>query len=150
MQFLSLPVRLSICVPWTSSESASRFPWNSVESSCHWGPRSRALHPVPKTIRKWRTFKLLRRMKNLHHSTWVHTILHTDRSSNDEQLARLFCEETKYTNVVACLKLKFIPYFMKTTHKLLHFVRCSKYSWTWRSFYTWWWYEMLKLRWHKC
>jgi hypothetical protein len=37
-------------------------------------------------------------------------------------------EETKYTNVMACLKLKFILYCMKTTHKLLHFVWQMKFG----------------------
>jgi hypothetical protein len=47
-----------------------------------------ALHfnPVPSSISKWRAFKRLRWMQNLHQSTWDHVILKTDRSSKDEQL----------------------------------------------------------------
>jgi hypothetical protein len=43
-------------------------------------------NPVPSTIPKWWTFRLLRWMQNLHQSTWDHEILYTDRSSKDEQL----------------------------------------------------------------
>jgi hypothetical protein len=51
---------------------------------------------VPSTIPKWRTFKLLKWMQNLHQSTWDRGILYTDRSSNDEQLLiRPFLSKTK-------------------------------------------------------
>jgi hypothetical protein len=33
---------------------------------------------VPSSIPKWRAFKLLRCMQNLHQSTWDHEILYTD------------------------------------------------------------------------
>jgi hypothetical protein len=56
---------------------------------------------VTSTIPKWRTFKLLRWMQNLHQSAWEHEILYTDRSSKDEQLSiRPFLLETKNTNMV--------------------------------------------------
>jgi hypothetical protein len=59
-------------------------------------------NPVPSTIPKWRTFKLLRWMQNLHQSTWDHAILETDRSSKDEQLwIRPLLSETKNTNMAA-------------------------------------------------
>jgi hypothetical protein len=59
-------------------------------------------NPVPSTIPKWRTFKLLRWMQNLHQSTWDDEILHTDRSSKDEQLLiRPFLSKTKNTNMAA-------------------------------------------------
>jgi hypothetical protein len=59
-------------------------------------------NPVPSTIPKWRTFKLLRWMQNLHQSTWDHEILYTDRSSNDEQLLmRPFLSRIKNTNMAA-------------------------------------------------
>jgi hypothetical protein len=44
-------------------------------------------NPVPSIITKWRTLKLLRRMQNLHQSTWEHELLYTDRSSKDKQLS---------------------------------------------------------------
>jgi hypothetical protein len=53
-------------------------------------------NPVSSTIPKWRTFKLLRWMQNLHQSTWDHEILYTDRSSKDEQLlVRPFLSKAK-------------------------------------------------------
>jgi hypothetical protein len=47
-----------------------------------------AIHfnPVPSSISKWRAFKLLRWMQNLHQSMWDHGILYADRSSKDGQL----------------------------------------------------------------
>jgi hypothetical protein len=57
-----------------------------------------AIHfnPVPSSISKWRAFKLLRWMQNLHQSTWDHGSLYTDRSSKDEQLLiRPFLSKTK-------------------------------------------------------
>jgi hypothetical protein len=55
-------------------------------------------NPVPSTIQEWWTFKLLRWMKNLHHSTWDHEILYTDKSSKDEQLLvrPFFVKNKKY------------------------------------------------------
>jgi hypothetical protein len=54
------------------------------------------INPVPSTITKWRTFKLLKWMQNLHQSTWDHESLYTDRSSKDEQLLiRPFLSKTK-------------------------------------------------------
>jgi hypothetical protein len=47
------------------------------------------LNPLAITIQKWRTFKLLMWMKNLHQSTWVYEILYADRLSEDEQLLRI-------------------------------------------------------------
>jgi hypothetical protein len=59
-------------------------------------------NPVPSTIPKWRTLKLLRWMQNLHQSTWDHEILYADRSSKDEQLLiRPFLSKTKNTNMAA-------------------------------------------------
>jgi hypothetical protein len=53
-------------------------------------------NPVPSTFPKWRTFKRLRWMQNLHQSTWDHEILYTDKSSKDEQLLiRPFLSKTK-------------------------------------------------------
>jgi hypothetical protein len=60
------------------------------------------INPVPSTIPKWRTFKLLRWMQNLHQSTWDYEILYTDRYSKDEQLLiRPFLSKTKNTNMAA-------------------------------------------------
>jgi hypothetical protein len=42
-------------------------------------------NPVASNIPKWRTFKLLRWIQNLHQSTWDHAILFADMSSKDEQ-----------------------------------------------------------------
>jgi hypothetical protein len=59
-------------------------------------------NPVSSTIPKWRTFKLLRWMQNLHRSTWEHEILYTDRSSKKEQLLmRPFLPKKKNTNMAA-------------------------------------------------
>jgi hypothetical protein len=59
-------------------------------------------NPVSSSIPKWRKFKLLRWMQNLHHSTWDHEILYTDRSSKDEQLLmRPFLSKIKNTNMAA-------------------------------------------------
>jgi hypothetical protein len=44
---------------------------------------------VSSNIPKWRPFKRLRWMQNLHQSTWDHDILYTDRSSKDEQLLKI-------------------------------------------------------------
>jgi hypothetical protein len=40
-------------------------------------------NPVPSTIPKWRTYKRLRWMQNLHQLTWDIEILYTDRSSKN-------------------------------------------------------------------
>jgi hypothetical protein len=55
-------------------------------------------NPVPSTIPKWQTFKLLRWMQNLHQSTSEHEILYTDGSSKDEQLLMrpFFVKNKKY------------------------------------------------------
>jgi hypothetical protein len=75
-------------------------------------------NPVPSSIPKWRTFKLLRWMENLHQSTWDHEIL---RSSKGEQLLiRPFLSKTKNTNITAVWMLKFIVRFVETTHERLH------------------------------
>jgi hypothetical protein len=59
-------------------------------------------NPIPSTIQKWRTFKLLRWMQNLHQSMWDHEIFYTDRSSKDEQLLKdHFCQKQKNTNMAA-------------------------------------------------
>jgi hypothetical protein len=79
-------------------------------------------NPIPSSIQKWRTFKLLRWMQNLHQSTWDHESLRTDRSSKDEQLIiRLFLSKTKNTKMAAVRMLKFIVGFVETTHEPLHF-----------------------------
>jgi hypothetical protein len=60
------------------------------------------INPVPSSIPKWRTFKLLRWVQNLHKSTWDHEILYTDISSKDEQLLmRQFLSKTENTNMAA-------------------------------------------------
>jgi hypothetical protein len=91
-----LSVRLSVS-PLITFEQIGRFLWNSVGRSCHWRwPRRHTFNPVPSTIPKWRTFKLLRLMQNLNQSTWEHEILYTDRSSKDEQLLmRQFLSKNK-------------------------------------------------------
>jgi hypothetical protein len=43
-------------------------------------------NPVASTIPKWRMFKLLRWMQNVHQSMWDHGILYADKPSEDEQL----------------------------------------------------------------
>jgi hypothetical protein len=59
-------------------------------------------NPVSSTIPKWRTFKLLWWMQNLHQSTWGHGILYTDRSSKDEHLLiRPFLSKPKNMNMAA-------------------------------------------------
>jgi hypothetical protein len=60
------------------------------------------LNPVTSTIPKWRTFKLLRWMQNMHQSTWDHENVYTGRSSKDEQLLiRPFLSKTKNMNMAA-------------------------------------------------
>jgi hypothetical protein len=86
----------SVCVPLITFEPIGRFVWNSVGRSCHWS-WPRLYNPVPSTIPKWRTFKLLRWMKNLHQSTWDH----------------------ENTNMTAVWMLKFIVCFVETTHEPL-------------------------------
>jgi hypothetical protein len=82
---------------------------------------------VLSTIPKWRTFKLLRWILNLHQSMWIHEILYTDRSSKDEQLLmRPFLSKTKSTNMAASWMLKFIVCFVEITHEPLHLDK-----WTW-------------------
>jgi hypothetical protein len=73
---------------------------------------------VPLTIPKWRTFKLLRWMQNLHQSTWGHKILYTDRSSKDEQLLiKPFLLKIKNTNI-------------RVTNVKIHTLFCGDNSWT--------------------
>jgi hypothetical protein len=53
-------------------------------------------NPVASTITKWRTFRLLRWMKNLHQSMRDHEILYADRFSMEEQvLISHLCEKRK-------------------------------------------------------
>jgi hypothetical protein len=67
---------------------------------------------VLSSISKWRSFKLLRWMKNLHQSTWDHGILYADRSLKYGQLLTRPCfSKTKNMNVVADWKLKFIFFY---------------------------------------
>jgi hypothetical protein len=55
------------------------------------------INPVSLPISKWRTFKLLRWMQNLHQSTWDHETLYANRSSKDEQLLMtIFVKNKKY------------------------------------------------------
>jgi hypothetical protein len=88
VRLMRSPACLSVCVPpppQITFEPISRFLWNSVGRSRHWRwLRRQTFNPVPLTIPKWRTFKLLRWMQKLHQSTWDHKILYTDRSSKDE------------------------------------------------------------------
>jgi hypothetical protein len=58
-------------------------------------------NPIPSTIPKCQTLKLLRWMQNLHQSMWELEILYTDRSSKDEQLLMIFLSKTKNTNMAA-------------------------------------------------
>jgi hypothetical protein len=54
-------------------------------------------NPASSAAPKWRTFKLLRWMQNLHQSTWGHEILYANKSSKAEQLLKdCFCENPKY------------------------------------------------------
>jgi hypothetical protein len=121
-EITSLSVCLSVS-PLITFEPVGRFLWNSVGRSCHsrW-PLHLLSNPVSSTIPKWRTFKLLRWIQNLHQSTWDHEILYTDRYSKVEQLLmRAFLSKTKNTNMAAVWMLKFIVCFVETTHELLHF-----------------------------
>jgi hypothetical protein len=71
---------LSVCPPLITYEI--QLGGHAIEG----GLDAVLFNPVPLTIPKWRTFKLLRLMQNLHQSTWDHEILYIDRSSKDEQL----------------------------------------------------------------
>jgi hypothetical protein len=69
-------------------------------------------------------------MQNLHESTWDHTILYADRSLKDEQLLiTSLLQESKNMNVASCSNLKFIFYFMETTHEPLHLLKWSFVHW---------------------
>jgi hypothetical protein len=114
---------LSVCPPPPppiTCEPIGRFLWNSVGRSCHWTDLDVVLiNPVLSTIPKWRTFKLLRWMQNLHQSTWDHEILYTDRSLKDEQLLiRPFLSKIKNTNMAAVWMLK------------INILYCGDNSWT--------------------
>jgi hypothetical protein len=64
-------------------------------------------------------FKLLRWMKNLHHSTWDHRMLYAGRSLEVEQLLiRPLMQKTKNTNMVGGWYLKLI-FFMVIAHEPL-------------------------------
>jgi hypothetical protein len=98
---------LSVCLsPLITFEPIGRFLLNSeIQEGGHAiedDLDAVLFNPVPSTIPKRRTFKLLRWMQNLHQSTWDHEILYTDRSSKDEQLLiRQFLSKTKNTNMAA-------------------------------------------------
>jgi hypothetical protein len=82
------PVCLSVCLcpPLITFESIGRFYEPSEGGHANKGDLDAVLfNPVPSTIPKWRTLKLLRWMQNLYQSTWDHEILYTDRFSKDEQ-----------------------------------------------------------------
>jgi hypothetical protein len=70
----------SVCLsPLITFEPVGRFLRNSAVRSCHWRwPRCHTFNPVSSTIPKWRTFKLLRWIQNLHQPTWDCEILYTD------------------------------------------------------------------------
>jgi len=71
-------------------------------------------YPVASTIPKWRTFKLLRWMQNLHQSTWDHEILYADRSSKVKQLlTRQFLLKNKNMNMAGGWKLKIYILFYR-------------------------------------
>jgi hypothetical protein len=116
------PVSLSVCPPQYLLNQLVDFyevQWwgHAIESDLD----AVLFNPVPSTIPKWQTFKLLRWMKNLHQSTWDHKILYTDRSSKDEQLLMTpFLSKTKNTNMAAVWMLKFIVCFVETTNEPLH------------------------------
>jgi hypothetical protein len=89
------------------------FPWKGK-----WGLWDH-INPVLSSIPKWRTFKLLRWMQNLHQSTWELEILCTDRSSKDEQLLmRPFLSKTKKYEHGGQLNVK------------IHSLFCGDNSWT--------------------
>jgi hypothetical protein len=115
------PICPSVCVsPLITFYPIGRVSWNSVGRSCHWR-RSRRLtfNPVPSTIPKWRTFKLLRWMQNLHQSTWDHEILYTDTHSKDEKLLiRPFLSKTKKYEYGGRLNVR------------IHSLFCGDNSWT--------------------
>jgi hypothetical protein len=92
------PVCLYVCmyVPPITFEPIGRFVWNSFIHVIEVDLDAVLFNPVPSGIRKWRTFKLLRRMQSLHQSTRDYEILYTDRSSKNEQLLiRPFLLKTK-------------------------------------------------------
>lgn len=76
-------------------ELINRFLLSSVRRSCHcrWPRRHTSYHCSP----KWRRFKRVRWMQNLHQATWDHVILYADRYSHDEQLLLTHFSEEKTT-----------------------------------------------------
>jgi hypothetical protein len=112
----------SVCFPLITFEQIGRFLWNSVGRSCHWSDLDAILfNPVPSTIPKWRTFKLLRWMKNLNQSTWEHkfSVLVDLKRMNNFSWGHL-CQKQKNTNMAASWMLQFIVCFVETTHEPLH------------------------------
>jgi hypothetical protein len=101
-----------VCVPLTTFEPVSSL-WNLTRRSCHWRwPRRRTFNPVASTIPKWRTFKILRWMQNLHKSIWDHQVLYPKRSSKHEELSiTQFLRKPKNTNMKGGWKLKFVELF---------------------------------------
>jgi hypothetical protein len=104
-------------------------------------------------------FKLLRWIQTLYQSTWDHETWYADRSSKDKQLLiRPLLWKSKNTNMAGSWKLKFTLHFMERTHELLHLrqmtcctlkdhghaynLHLNRYF-PWRSFWIWWWLEIL-------
>jgi hypothetical protein len=68
---------------------------------------------------RWWDFETYEVMQNLHQSTWDHEMLHSDRSSEDEQLLmRPLLRKSKKCEHYGRLKIK------------MHIVLYGEYSWT--------------------
>jgi hypothetical protein len=62
---------------------------------------AKIVNPVTLTIPKWRTFKLLTWMQNVHQPTWDHEFLYAEGCAEDgELLKRPLLREIKNTNMV--------------------------------------------------
>jgi hypothetical protein len=133
----------------------------SVGRSCHWRwPRRHNFNVVAATIPKWRTFKLLRWMRNLYHSTQEHEIFYSDRFSEDEQLLiRPFCENEKleYSGRLI-FKIHILSYVENSqTFALSQLKFCTlkdhghtynfylNHYFLWRNFWVWQHFEVMRL-----
>jgi hypothetical protein len=110
-------------------------------------------------------FKLLRWVPNLHRWTWGHKLLYADRSSEDEQvlIRPLFSRNQKYEHG-GRLKIKINILFYEDNSWTVALKQCkfctSKYHrhtyefylnhcFLWRSFWIWWYFQILRLCWDK-
>jgi hypothetical protein len=79
-------VRLCICPPLITFEPTGCHGIQEGGHATEDDLEATLSNSVASTMPKWRTLKLLRRMRNLHQLTWGYEILCSDKSLNDEQL----------------------------------------------------------------